>query len=74
MKSQSNIYPSMIQKLDHNTYAFNYNIVEKEKEATENEEASIYYEYEQIIVNNSTINEDDVIRNTISNTGITINS
>ena len=28
MKSQSNEYPSVIQKLDSNSFAFNYNVKE----------------------------------------------
>lgn len=59
MKTQSNEYPSMIQKLDSKTYVFNYNIVE-----IENEDSSIY-EYDQTVINSDTIDQDDIIRNTL---------
>ena len=60
MKSQSNEYPSVIQKLDNNTVAFNYNIVE-----SKDEEDNITYTYDQVIVNSSSVDKDDIIRNTI---------
>lgn len=60
MKSQSNEYPSVIQKLDNNTFAFNYNIVE-----SKDEEDNITYTYDQVIVNSSSVDKDDIIRNTI---------
>lgn len=60
MKSQSNEYPSVIQKLDNNTFAFNYNIIE-----SKDEEDNITYIYDQVIVNSSSVDKDDIIRNTI---------
>lgn len=65
MKSQSNEYPSVIEKLDSTTYAFNYNVIEKEREDIEG--IRKYYEYEQVIINSSTIDDNDIIRNTILN-------
>ena len=35
MNSQSNEYPSIIQKLDKNTFAFNYNVQEQVNENNE---------------------------------------
>lgn len=63
MKSQSNEYPSVIEKLDSTTYVFNYNIVEKQKEDVDG--TITYYEYDQIVVNNKDINDNDITRNTI---------
>lgn len=59
MKSQAIKRPEMVQKLDSKNYAFNYNIVEK------NNDEGTYYEYDQIIVNSSTVNQNDITRNTI---------
>lgn len=59
MKSRYNKRPEMIQKLDNNSYAFNYNIVEvKDNEDT-------YYECEQVIINESNVNDDSIIRNVL---------
>lgn len=70
MKSQSNEYPSVIQKLDSNTFVFNYNVVESKNEnisdmELENGGNDTIYTYDQVVVNSSTINKDDIIRNTI---------
>ena len=70
MKSQSNEYPSVIQKLDSNTFVFNYNVVESKNEnisdmELENGSNDTIYTYDQVVVNSSTINKDDIIRNTI---------
>ena len=64
MKSQSNEYPSVIQKLDSNSFAFNYNVKESEVEDNEGNLITVYT-YDQVIVNASTIDKDDIIRNTI---------
>lgn len=61
MKTLSNEYPSIIQKLDSTTYVFNYNIVEVKQE-----DDSIAYEYDQIVINSNTVDQNDVIRNTIN--------
>lgn len=65
MKSQSNERPVIVEKLDSKTYAFNYNIVEKEKE-NEQGEVEKYYEYEQITIDSADITDNDVIRETIN--------
>ena len=70
MKSQSNDYPSIIQKLDSTTFVFNYNIEKKTKQ-TENEE-EVYYEYDQIVINTDKLDHDEIIRETI-NTNFDIN-
>ena len=64
MKSQSNEYPSVIQKLDSNSFAFNYNVKESKVEDSEGKLNTVYT-YDQVIVNASTIDKDDIIRNTI---------
>ena len=63
MKSQSNEYPSVIERLDSTTYVFNYNIVEKQKEDIDG--TITYYEYDQIVVNSDNVNDNDITRNTI---------
>lgn len=59
MKSSYNERPAMIQKLDNNSYAFNYNIVE-----VVNDEET-YYECDQVIINESNINDNSIIRDVI---------
>lgn len=61
MSSQSNEYPSVIQRLDKNTFAFNYNIQEKVNDNNE-----VYYTYEQIIINDRDITHDKILRDTIN--------
>ena len=56
MKSQSNEYPTIIQKLDSTSYAYNYNIQKKS-----NDEGT-YYEFDQVIVNGKEINNNDLLR------------
>lgn len=60
MKSQSNEYPVMIQRLDNKSYAFNYNIQEKSNEN------GTYYEYDQVIINESNIDSNSVLRQTLT--------
>ena len=60
MKSQSNEYPSVIQKLDSNSFAFNYNIQESKVEDSEGKLNTVYT-YDQVIVNASTIDKDDIM-------------
>ena len=64
MKSQSNEYPSVIQKLDSNSFAFNYNVKESKVEDSEGKLNTVYT-YDQVIVNALTIDKDDIIRNAI---------
>lgn len=59
MKSQYDERPEMIQKLDDHSYAFNYNI-KKVKDGD-----STHYECEQVIINESNVNDDSIIRNVL---------
>lgn len=61
MKSCYSERPEMIQKLDDNSYAFNYNIEEVKKDD------NTYYECEQVIINESNINDDSIIRDVLLN-------
>ena len=61
MNSQSNEYPSIIQKLDKNTFAFNYNVQEQ---VNENDE--VYYTYEQTIINDRDLTHNKILRDTIN--------
>lgn len=61
MKSCYSERPEMIQKLDDNSYAFNYNIEEVKKDD------ETYYECEQVIINESNVNDDSIIRDVLLN-------
>lgn len=61
MNSQSNEYPSIIQKLDKNTFAFNYNVQEQVNENNE-----VYYTYEQTIINDRDLTHNKILRDTIN--------
>ena len=56
MKSQSNEYPAMIQRLDNKSYAFNDNKQEKSNED------GVDYEFDQVIVNEANVNSNSILR------------
>lgn len=60
MKSQSNIKPVMIERLNSTSYAFNYNV-----ETKLDEDNNPYYVYEQVIINSCDINNNDIVRDTL---------